>query len=231
MRSLITLPSVLAVLVLLGATIPGADAERDGIAGARFVSAGDAGLPADRSSQDISCWLRNGTVEEALERPSPLGQTEIVLGSHVGKICYGRPSARDRIVEGGLIPFDAPWRLGANEATVIHLPFPARVGGIDLEPGEYSLYVNAGESEWEFVLNSNAQRWGIPFNDAVRAADIATFKSTPQTLADPMEQFTIHWRADGGDNGRLVLEWGTTRVEIEIGLRGDSERTRRSLTG
>jgi hypothetical protein len=223
MRSLITLPSVLAALVLLGAAVPGAEAEGDGGAGARPVPAEDAGLPADRSSQDISCWLRNATAEEALERPSPLGQTEIVLGTHVGKICYGRPSARDRVVEGGLIPFDGPWRLGANEATVIHLPFPARVGGIDLEPGEYSLYANAGETEWEFVLNSNAQRWGIPINDAVRAGDVATFRSMPQTLADPVEQFTISWRADGGDNGRLVLEWGTTRVEIEVGLRGDSD--------
>ena len=219
MRTLLSLSSVLAGLALFMACGPAADAEATESAGSRAVT-GDPGMSGANDLQDLSCWLRNATMEEALQRPSPLGETEIVLGDQVGKVCYGRPSARDRVVEGGLIPFDGPWRLGANEATVIHLPFPARVGGIDLEPGSYSLYANAGGSEWEFVLNSNPERWGIPINDEVRAANIATFTATPLTLEEPVEQFTMSWQGDGGDSGHLVLEWGTTRVEIEIGLRG-----------
>jgi hypothetical protein len=175
-------------------------------------------MSAAEAAHDLTCWLRGVTLAEAMERPSPLGETELELDGHVGKVCYGRPSARDRVVEGGLIPFGAPWRLGANEATVIHLPFPARVGGVDLQPGTYSIYAIAGEFEWEFVLNSNAERWGIPINDAVRSGDIATFTGLPRTLTEPVEQFTIHWHTDGGDNGHLVLEWGTTRVEIEVSL-------------
>jgi hypothetical protein len=177
-------------------------------------------MSAAEAAQDLSCWLRSATMEEALQRPSPLGETEITLESHVGKICYGRPSANDRVVEGGLIPFDAPWRVGADEATVIHLPFPASVGGIELEPGSYSLYTNAGEFEWEFVLNSNAERWGVPINDEVKAADFATFTALPRPLNEPVEQFTITWHTHGGENGHLVLEWGTTRVEIEVSLLG-----------
>jgi len=215
MRSLSTVSSVLVGLALLCACGPAADSEADGSAGAE-----PAGMSAAEAAQDLSCWLAEGTMEEALQRPSPPGETEFVLEAHVGKICYSRPSARDRVVEGGLIPFDSPWRLGANEATVIHLPFPASVGGIELEAGSYSLYTNAGEFEWEFVLNSNAQRWGIPIDDEVRMADFATFTGMPRTMSEPVEQFTITWHTHGGENGHLVLEWGTTRVEIEVSLLG-----------
>ncbi len=215
MRSLSTL-SVLLVLALLGGCGPAADAEAGDSAGAESAAAETSGMSATEAAQDVSCWLGGGTMEEALQRPSPPGETEFVLDGHVGKVCYSRPSARERVVEGGLIPFDAPWRLGANEATVIHLPFPAIVGGIELEAGSYSLYVNAGEFEWEFVLNSTAERWGIPIDDDVKTADFATFTGMPRTMTEPVEQFTIDWHTHGGENGHLGLEWGTTRVEIEV---------------
>jgi hypothetical protein len=175
-------------------------------------------MSAAELSADLSCFLRNATMEEAMERPSPLGQVAIQLESHFAKLCYGRPSARDRVVEGGLIPFGEPWRMGANEATALHLPFPASVGGVELEPGSYSIFAIPGEFEWEFVINSNAERWGIPLNDAVRAADVGSFTGLPRTMTEPVEQFTIHWHTDGGHNGHLALEWGTTRVEIEVAL-------------
>ena len=82
-------------------------------------------------AQELTCWLNDATLAEAMERVSPLGETTIDLGGHIGKVCYGRPSAKGRQVEGGLIPFGEPWRLGANEATAIHIPFPVAVGGIE----------------------------------------------------------------------------------------------------
>jgi hypothetical protein len=92
------------------------------------------------------------------------------------------------------------------------------VGGIDLEPGSYSLYAVAGEFEWEFFLNSEAERWGIPIDEEVTARNIGSFTGLPRTLTEPVEQFTINWHPHGGDNGHLVLEWGTTRIEIEVRL-------------
>jgi hypothetical protein len=205
----------LALVALIGACGPTTDSEAE----PSGEPAAEEGVSSAEASVDISCRLMgDATLEEAAERLSPLGQTDITLESHVGRICYGRPSAKGRVVEGGLIPFDQPWRVGANEATAIHLPFPARVGGIDLQPGSYSLYAQAGEFEWEFFLNSNAERWGIPIDEGVTAQNIGSFTGLPRTLTEPVEQFTINWHTHGGDNGHLVLEWGSTRVEIEVGL-------------
>ena len=216
MRSLLTLTSVLFCLPLMGGCGSAPDTAEE--ASPEAAAAPESTMSAQELSQELTCFLRNATMEEAMARPSPLGETEFALESHVGKICYSRPSARDRVVEGGLIPFGEPWRMGANEASVIHLPFAASVGGIELQPGSYSIFAIPGEFEWEFVINSNAERWGIPIDDALRTSDVGSFTGLPRTMNEPVEQFTIGWHAHDPADGHLVLEWGTTRVEFEVSL-------------
>ena len=221
MRSLFALSWALVGAVVMASCGSSADEEAGG--SEDLPAAAEAGMPAPEATGEITCWLQNATPEEAAQRPSPLGETEIILDGHVGKICYGRPSARGRVVEGGLIPFGSPWRLGANEATALHLPFPVTVGGVQLEPGSYSLFAIAGESEWTLVLNSVAERWGIPINDEVRATDVGSFSATPEMLPEPVEHFTIRWAAEGQGSGRLLMDWGTTRVGVDVRLRGASD--------
>jgi len=108
------------------------------------------------------CWRRdNPTVEQLAERPSAPAETTIRLGNDEMRICYSQPRANDREVMGALVPFGAEWRTGANEATAIHLTFPASIGGMEVEPGSYSLVTLPREEEWEIILNSEAERWGV----------------------------------------------------------------------
>lgn len=216
MRFLLTLSTSFALMAMLAACGPAADQAGDTVPEAE--AGPGSSMSAEELALDMSCWLRGATPEEAMERPSPLAETEFTLEGHTGKVCYARPSARGRQIEGGLIPYGEPWRMGANEATSIILPFPASVGGIDLQPGAYSIFAIAGEFEWEFVLNSSAQRWGIPIDDAVRTADVGSFTGLPRTMTEPVEQFTIRWESNDDHSGHLVLEWGLTRVEFEVAL-------------
>jgi len=162
------------------------------------------------------CYLARGDMAAAAQRPSPLGETIVTLGGETAKVCYGRPSANDRKVMGELVPFGQPWRLGANEATAIHLPFAAEVGGIRLEPGSYSIYAVPGEEEWKFFLNRNFQRWGIPINEEISAEDIGSFTRPAEATDRMVEQLTFGWMAHGDDMGHLVMEWEHTGVEIPI---------------
>lgn len=173
---------------------------------------GVAALPA--SAQD--CYLARGDKAAAAQRPSPLGETAITLNGQEGKICYGRPFAKGRAIMGGLVPFGEPWRLGANEATALHLPFAAQVGGVDLEPGSYSLYAVPGPDEWEIFVNRNYERWGIPIDGGVMEANIASFTRPAESLDQPVEQLTFQWESHGDDMGHLVMEWENTRVDIPI---------------
>ncbi len=170
-------------------------------------------IPA--AGQDTTGCFVQGSGDTA-GRPSPLGAVTITLGGEEAKLCYGRPSAKGRTVMGGLVPHGQPWRTGANEATALHLPFAAEVGGVALQPGVYSLYTIPGQGEWEIVLNSRAERWGIPISAEVRAADVGSFKR-PATPADNMvETLTFRWESHGDNMGHLIMEWENTRVEIPI---------------
>lgn len=162
------------------------------------------------------CYLARGDMAAAAERPSPLGETVITLGGQEAKVCYGRPSANDRTVMGELVPYGQPWRLGANEATAIHLPFAAEVGGVRLEPGSYSIYAVPGEQEWEIFLNRNFQRWGIPINEEITAENVGSFTRPAEATEGMVEQLTFQWMTHDPAMGHLVLEWERTRVDIPI---------------
>jgi hypothetical protein len=173
--------------------------------------------PAVTASAAATCWVRGGgTTADAAARPSPLGEVRFTLGGHEALLCYSRPSAKGRPVMGGLVPYGEPWRLGANEATSIHLPFNATIGGTAVDAGTYSIYAVPGQSEWEFVLNRQVERWGIPIDDAIKQGNAGSFKRPVATTAAPVEQLTIQWKGTSDTAGELVVEWEKTQLTIPI---------------
>lgn len=182
-----------------------------------FVTAAVAALASPLQAQDVSgCFLRGATAAEAVQRPSPLGATVLSLGGEEAKLCYGRPKVNGRVIMGELVPFGTPWRMGANEATALHLPFAAEIGGVKVDAGVYSLYAIPGENQWEIVLNRQFERWGIPINEAVIAANVGSFQRPVAATSAPVEQLAITWASHGENMGHLVLEWENARVEIPI---------------
>lgn len=227
MRRFRTLPLALTGALLLASSAcasgDAGDAEADA-AGSEMAAAESA---ADEMSgeamgaaQELSCFMRAESMEEAQGRPSPLQTTTITLDGQEALLCYGAPSARDREIFGGLEEFGQPWRMGANEATAIHLPFAAEIGGVAVEPGSYSLYAVPGESEWEIHVNSNAERWGIPINEDVQSADVGSFTAEAMATDGMVETLTYSWESHGEGMGHIVMEWENTRVEIPVETSG-----------
>lgn len=207
MRRLTTLPPLLVGGLLL-ATCGGEQAGSDG------DPASDAGMA---SASPLECYIARGTMDEARERPSPLRSLEFIVGGNEALLCYGAPSARNREIMGGLVPFGEPWRVGANEPTTIHLSGPADVGGVALEPGSYSIYAIAGEDEWRFFISSSWQRWGIPIDDSVRSAEIDSFTVEPEDSDEYVETLEFHFEpSQDGTMGDVVMEWEDTRVRFHV---------------
>jgi hypothetical protein len=180
------------------------------------TAADDAPVVANASG--LSCYLAGATPEEARQRVSPHSSLSFNIGSLNLLLCYGAPSARGREVMGDLVPYGEPWRIGADEPTTLHVSAPVNVGGIALEPGSYSLYAIPGEDEWQFFINTNWERWGIPIDASVRSTEIGSFTVTPQEIPTTAEQLQYEWEpAAGGDpGGELLLEWENTVLAIPI---------------
>ena len=56
------------------------------------------------------------------------------------RIIYSRPQKQGRPIFGGLVKYDVPWRLGANESTEIEFFSAATVAGKTVKAGRYVLY-------------------------------------------------------------------------------------------
>jgi len=163
----------------------------------------------------FACWIR-GSAAQLAQRPSPLDSVAVDVGGATVKLCYSRPSARGRKIMGGLVPFEQPWRLGANEATSIHVPFAAEVAGVRVEPGTYTLYAIPGAASWQIVVNRGVERWGIPIDAEVRARDVSAGTVPTESLGAPVETLTLKFAPAAGTGTELVVEWEKTRVRVPI---------------
>jgi hypothetical protein len=211
------LPTLVALSVL--AACGGQDAPQDAPASDASPGAAPAASAAPvANASGLSCYLEGATPAEAQARVSPHTSLSFSIGAINLLLCYGAPSVQGREIFGGLEPYGVPWRIGADEPTTLHVSSPVNVGGIALEPGSYSLYAIPGETQWQFFINSNWQRWGIPIDAAVRATEIGSFTVTPLTLPETVEQLRYVWEpAAGGDpGGELLLEWENTALPIPI---------------
>jgi hypothetical protein len=174
---------------------------------ATTTALGQAAAPA--------CWIR-GEPARLAQRASPLDSVETRIADGVVKVCYSRPAARGRQVMGGLVPRGEPWRLGANEATAIRVPFAAEVAGVRVEPGTYSLYAIPHDTGWQIVVNRSVQRWGIPLNAQVRADDVGTGTARVEALTEPVEALTLRFGPVVRNTTELIVEWERTRVRIPL---------------
>lgn len=173
--------------------------------------------PGSASAQTTTCSFR-GAPDALTSRASPLDSVTIQLGGETAKLCYGRPSAQGRSMVGGQDPYGLPWRMGANEPTTLHLPFPATFGNVALAPGSYSLYAIPQDGPWTIVINSNTNRWGIPLSPDVRRSDVGSFSVNPSATDEHVETLTFRFEGTGA-SGDLVYAWENVTFRIPIARR------------
>jgi hypothetical protein len=128
-------------------------------------------------------------------------------------VTYCRPYKKERLIFGdekatALVPFGKYWRLGANAATAITFTKDVTFGDKDVKAGTYSMYAIPGPTTWKVVLNSDVDRWGAA--EANHAKDLFSIDVPVETVAPPLEQFTISF------SDKMVFAWDTTKVSVPI---------------
>ena len=146
---------------------------------------------------------------------SPSAETQIALGGKNIVIEYNAPSARGRKVEGGLIPYSAIYRMGADAATTLTTDADITLGDVKVPKGVHTLYLQASEGAWQLVINKQTKQWGTDYN---QGQDLGRTAMKVTHLASPVETFKITLTAKGSSAGELSVEWGNTEATVPIKL-------------
>jgi hypothetical protein len=148
------------------------------------------------------------------KRPSPPATaTGKVMGANI-TIDYSSPAVKGRKIWGGLVPYNAVWRAGANEATLFTTDKAIKVEGKSLPAGKYSLYAIPGETEWVIIFNSQTGQWGVK-NDESTTEDPAkdvlrvTVKPEKSSAFNERMKFVV-------DKRGFDLEWENLRVPVSV---------------
>lgn len=146
--------------------------------------------------------------------PSPSCTLKQRVGLTDFEVKYSRPSVKGRKMFGGHEEFGKVWRTGANAATRITFNTPVKFAGQEVAAGTYAIFTIPDANEWTFILNSDFDQWGAFRYD--QAKDALRLKVKPQTLASPVESFTIDFDELRDESASLFLAWENTKVAVKI---------------
>lgn len=138
---------------------------------------------------------------------------------------YSRPSMRDRIIFGGLVPYNKMWRTGANANTKITFSEDVTIGDSEVKAGTYAIFTKPNAQSWDIYFYSDATNWGTPreWDDAKVAAKVnASIYPMPMNI----ETFTMSFDNVKSDSVNLGLLWEKTYVAVSIKFNTDQMVTK-----
>jgi hypothetical protein len=152
--------------------------------------------------------------------PSPKATETQRVGLTDVTLSYSRPSVKGRTIWGDLVPWDKPWRTGANQATTITLSDDVTVQGQKLAAGTYAIVTIPGKDEWTVVFNTDTKLWFETEYDA--AKDVLRVKAKPEAI--PMlESLRIGFPTVFPTGAVLAIEWEKVRVPVTISVDVDAK--------
>lgn len=153
----------------------------------------------------------------ALKVPAPSSTQTIKQTFALSDITleYSRPSVKDRVVFGDLVPFGKVWRTGANAGTKITFADDVKVEGKDVKAGTYAIYTVPNKESWDFILYSDLTLGGNVGNYKAEN-EVLRVPVKPTALSSKVETFTINFSDVLATSTNLELAWDKTAVFVKI---------------
>ena len=130
----------------------------------------------------------------------------------VARLIYSRPHLQRRALFNGILKYDEPWRLGANESSEINFYKAVTIQGKKIPAGRYIIYGIPHNDKWTIILNSNIDSWGLK-QDASK--DVGRFEISVTTNSISLEYFTMVFeKTDTGAD--LVIAWADIVARLPI---------------
>lgn len=159
--------------------------------------------PVDLSPMDMSYYPADYPKIKMANPAAPSPKARIV---------YSRPHLQGRQLFPGILKYNVPWRLGANEATELELYTDATILGKKIKAGRYILYCIPQRDSWTIILNSNIDSWGLSPDPA---KDIAHFIIPCSKVSLRIEFFTMVFEKTGSAVD-LLMAWDNVEARLPM---------------
>jgi hypothetical protein len=197
-------------------------------------------LPSVVRALALSATVASSLHAQGAMRPAPSGRatTEVVLTlvDSVARaaaqparirIDYGQPHLRGRRLNtDSLVPYDKPWRTGANDPTTLTTDVDLTIGGASVPKGRYVLETLPSRSGWKLLIQEapapTPAGAPAPTTPPPAPREVARVDLRRSTLASPIESLTL-WlipsTQPGPARGELRLAWGTVGLATDWSTR------------
>lgn len=147
---------------------------------------------------------------------SPEREASYTQNDYTLTVRYSSPAKKNRVIFGGLVPYDQVWRTGANEATTFTTNKPLSLNGTEIPAGTYTLWTIPGKESWTVIINEGTYDWGVNFDGTPtydEQQDVARVTVPVEGTLGVMEKFTIGFH-DYPERIVMYLEWDDTLVTV-----------------
>jgi Protein of unknown function (DUF2911) len=159
--------------------------------------------PLDVSPMDMSYYPVDYT---------KLKMTGSIKEPPVVRVIYSRPHLQGRQLFHGLLNYDEPWRLGANESTEIQLFKNVSIQDKNVNEGRYILYCIPHKTEWTIVFNRNIDTWGLKPDST---QDAYRFDVPVKQTDNHIEYFTMTFEKAGA-GATLLMAWDDVEAKLHL---------------
>jgi Protein of unknown function (DUF2911) len=170
------------------------------------------------------------------------GSPEAIASIHYGRegkliwIFYHAPSVRSRHIfngAGALQPDGTIWRLGADDATVLHTDADLDIGGLAVPKGEYTLYADLVKGNWKLIVNKQLTdargrpQWGINRDGSTTNNPATELGRTALAMGKPASPLEILKIAltrtepatEDATHGKLEIAWENVTASVPFTLK------------
>lgn len=142
---------------------------------------------------------------------SPPASAEATVKGVQISINYHSPKVKERTIWGGLVPYDAVWRTGANNATTLEVSEDCKIGKNKVPKGKYALFTipKIGDT-WTVIINKEADQWGA--YNYKESEDLCRFDVKVQRTLEHNESLKF----DVEDDGTVVFTWEYKSFKFKI---------------
>lgn len=138
-----------------------------------------AGARTPLAAQDVR--PRRDTISTTIVGPQQTAQV---------RITYGRPLAEGRHLLGDVVPFGAPWLLGAGSLTELRTLTSLQIGSLVVPAGRYALWAVPTPNGATLIVNRRTGAGAMSYDST---ADVGRVRLATDSLTSPVDSFTIRF--------------------------------------